>query len=119
MNAGFGNVPAMRILESTRLFALSVAVLLGLGVVVSLGCSGLALPGDLPVGIQTDYPPLAFALGGRVARVGADRALVVRAGDGNGAGESTGGRQHPATGANTNQLTRFLDHGASLPAIFD
>jgi polar amino acid transport system substrate-binding protein len=77
MNAGFGNVPAMRILESTRLFALSVAVLLGLGVVVSLGCSGLALPGDLRVGIQTDYPPLAFALGGRVGGIEADLALRV------------------------------------------
>jgi polar amino acid transport system substrate-binding protein len=79
MNAGFGNVPAMRILEPTRLFAFPLAVVLGLGLLISLGCSSLALPGDLRVGIQTDYPPLAFALDGKVGGIEADLAL--RAGE--------------------------------------
>jgi ABC-type amino acid transport substrate-binding protein len=79
MNAGFGNVPAMRTLDSTRLITRSLAVLLGLGVLASLGCAGLALPGDLRVGIQTDYPPLAFERDGNVVGIEAD--LARRAGE--------------------------------------
>jgi ABC-type amino acid transport substrate-binding protein len=79
MNAGFGNVPAMHWLDSTRRFTHGLALLLALGALATFGCTGLALPGDLRVGIQTDYPPLAFERDGKVVGIEAD--LARRAGE--------------------------------------
>jgi polar amino acid transport system substrate-binding protein len=60
-----------------RSLAPAIALALALGGLLVAGCAGLALPGDLPVGIQTDYPPLAFERDGKIVGIEADLAARV------------------------------------------
>jgi polar amino acid transport system substrate-binding protein len=57
----------------------SVLPLAALAAVLVAGCTAgrLALPGDLRVGLHTDYPPLAFEKDGRVVGIEPDLATLV------------------------------------------
>jgi len=72
----------MRTAARLRLVSIPLALLFALALPLGLGvqgCASLALPGDLRVGIQSDYPPLAFERDGEPAGIEAD--LARRAGE--------------------------------------
>jgi polar amino acid transport system substrate-binding protein len=71
------HIQSARFVSHSRGLALVLALALGVGALLGLGCSGLALPGDLRVGIQTDYPPLAFQRDGNIMGIEADLARRV------------------------------------------
>lgn len=63
--------------SAARAAALALSLLLGAGCGAGCAGGGLPLPGDLRVGLHTDYPPLSFEKDGEIVGIEPDLARLV------------------------------------------